>query len=99
MPWSTTRLYIPFLNILTSVLMLGLVLTGCDLFGSSGDDNTEPGEMVWSHEHNQWEVYKTQPAMSEERAFFASDGHVRAFDLSTGDLIWKSDPLIGGRTT
>ena len=90
------RLYVVVLIALALPLLLGSLFTGCDLFENSDDDRVEPGEVAWWHEHNQWEVYKTQPAMSEERAFFASDGHVRAFDLSTGNLIWKSDPLIGG---
>ncbi|PEN06947.1 hypothetical protein CRI93_07320 [Longimonas halophila] len=90
------RLQIVVVIALIFPFLLGGVFIGCDLFGGANDDGIEPGEVAWWHEHNQWEVYKTQPAISEERAFFASDGHVRAFHLSTGELIWKSDPLIGG---
>jgi len=90
------RLQVVIVIAVVSPLLLGSVLTGCDLFGSSGDDDTGAGEMVWSHEHNQWHVYHTQPALSEERGFFASDGYIRAFDVNTGNLAWRSELLLGG---
>ena len=96
MLYSEKHLHIPTLLILTLLFLLGSVLTGCDLFGSSSDDDTDPGEIAWWHEHNQWHVYHTKPALSEQRAFFASDGYVRAFDLDNGELVWKSDLLLGG---
>ena len=77
------------------LLLMGALLAGCDVLGLFGDDSLEGGEMAWWHDHD-WQVYHTMPVLSSNTAFVASDGHIRALDLSTGELQWKTERLIGG---
>jgi len=77
------------------LLIAGVLLSGCDVLGLFGDDSPEGGEMAWWHDHDLG-VYTAMPALSSTTAFVASDGHVRALDLTTGELQWKTERLIGG---
>ena len=77
------------------LLLMGALLAGCDVLGLFGDDGSDGGEMAWWHDHDLG-VYPAMPALSSTTAFVASDGHIRALDLSTGELQWKTERLIGG---
>ena len=83
-----------------ALLSLAFLLTGTLLLGCDSGPGTEPTafegarpfEMVWSIErpYEPGSYSRTQPAIDGDRAFVAPDSLLRAVELRTGRVLWRT---------
>lgn len=96
----------PRLRTLTSLGALGILLTGCGIFGGDKEEELQPRELVDFEQtlpvERVWESklgdgsellrLGLSPAGDAERIYAASrDGNVTAFDPASGERLWRTE--------
>ncbi|NBC84776.1 MAG: PQQ-binding-like beta-propeller repeat protein [Bacteroidetes bacterium] len=83
-------------------VFVALLLIGCDLDGRQPPPESSFPDVVWSIPFTENYVTAVQPLIENERVYLALGPTVRCYELSSGDLCWKTrmldrDQDIGGR--
>lgn len=77
------------------------LIVSCDVSGGGDNGNLpgEPGEIIWSIDHEVGQGITVQPLIDQGSVFFFQDGYLKSYDLHSGELNWKdkisNNPAVG----